>query len=231
MNASTDLPGWSVLDGPDEVAQRCASLVLEAANRAIAARGEYRLVLAGGRTPLSAYRLLAQAEADWPRWKIYYGDERCVAADDSGRNSLAARQAWLDQIALPAENHFLMPAEKGAETGALEYAVHVHAALPFDTVLLGVGEDGHVASLFPGRESAPGLVTPVHDSPKPPPDRVSLTYAALNQARQVIIMATGDGKRDAVSRWRSGEALPVNRILPNGTLHVLLDRAAAGTGP
>lgn len=220
---------WTILRDSASVAERAASRVLDAAARAVEDRGEFRLVLAGGRTPLQAYCLLAQAHVDWSAWRIYYGDERCLPAGHAERNSSAAFAAWLGKVPILASNIFTIPAERGAQAGALAYRESIRAALPFDLVLLGMGEDGHTASLFPGHpESKETLVVPVFDAPKPPSERVSLSFAALGAANRVLILATGAGKRDAVARWRAGESLPVSRIRARRRLEVILDRAAAG---
>lgn len=221
-----------VLADADAVAAETARLILDAATDAIAARGAFRLVLAGGSTPLAAYRLLARAQADWPRWHLYHGDERCLPPDSSQRNSRAADEVWLAKVPVPTEQVHAIPAEQGAEAASAAYELVVADALPFDLVLLGMGEDGHTASLFPGQEIRPGpLVMPVHDAPKPPPDRVSLTPSALCRSRQMLVLVTGTGKRAAVARWQSGEGLPVSRVAVGGNALILLDRAATPATP
>lgn len=223
------LPGVEarVLDDADAVAAEAAGLVLAAADEAIAARGAFRLVLAGGTTPLLAYRLLADAEADWARWHLYFGDERCLPMHDADRNSRAIADAWLEGAAIPPAQIHPIPAEQGAEPAARAYERVIADSLPFDLVLLGMGEDGHTASLFPGQEVLPGpLVMAVHDAPKPPPDRVSLTPSALCRSRRMLVLVTGFGKRPALARWRAGEGLPVARVAVGGNALVLLDRAA-----
>ena len=184
-------------------------------------------MLAGGRTPEAAYRLLVGADTDWSRWEIYFGDERCLPVDDAERNSRMAARALLDAVKIPTANVHTIPAEQGAEAAAKAYQPVVRAALPFDLVLLGIGEDGHTASLFPGQQHPAGqLVHAVHNAPKPPPDRVSLSAGALSEAREVLILATGAAKRTAIKAWQAGEPLPIAAIGGLACVDVLLDSAA-----
>ncbi|MFM1891518.1 MAG: 6-phosphogluconolactonase, partial [Pseudomonadota bacterium] len=147
MSAAT--VDWQVLPDAAAVAQAAAVEISAAAAAAIAARGCFRLVLAGGRTPAAAYRLLRATPQDWARWEIYFGDERCLPPDAAERNSQLALATWLRHVAVPAGQIHVIPAELGAEQAAARYAPIVAAAAPFDLVLLGIGEDGHTASLFP----------------------------------------------------------------------------------
>ncbi|MEA3413825.1 MAG: 6-phosphogluconolactonase [Pseudomonadota bacterium] len=218
---------WHVLPQGEAIAEAVAEHILRAARRAISAHGGFRLVLAGGTTPESAYRRLAEMSADWSRWSIYYGDERCVPPGDESRNSVMADRAWLDHVPIPRAHIHTVPAEHGPTRGAEEYGATVRNALPFDFVLLGMGEDGHTASLFPGQEHDDDEpVVPVYDAPKPPPERVSVNTSALNQSREVHIMVTGAGKRDAVRRWKAGEDLPVGRVHGQCGVDVWLDPEA-----
>ena len=218
---------WHVFEDADAVAAQAAQRILRAAALAIGERGRFRLVLAGGRTPEAAYRLLVSADTDWSRWEVYFGDERCLPADHPERNSLMAERAWLDSVAIPADNLHPIPAELGAEAAAEAYRAVVSNALPFDLVLLGIGEDGHTASLFPGQQHpAEELVHAVHNAPKPPPDRVSLSARALSEAREVLVLATGAGKQAAIRAWRSGERPPIATIGQPACVDVLLDGAA-----
>ncbi len=210
------------------VAAEAAARIERAASESIAERGAFHLVLAGGGTPQQAYRLLANIEAEWSRWHIYFGDERCLPADDAERNSVMAERAWLAQSPIPKEQIHPIPAERGAEAAAAAYSQTLSGVLPFDMVLLGMGEDGHTASLFPGHPlEQEGLATAVHDAPKPPPDRVSLTPRALNATRRLLFLVTGAGKHKALEQWRRGEQLPVSAIAAAGSAELLLDRAAA----
>ncbi len=218
---------WYRLDTADRVAAEAARRIVTQAQQAIAARGRFRIVLAGGSTPGRCYRRLAARDCDWARWDVYFGDERCLPADHPDRNSVMVQRSLLRQAAIPDEQVHVIPAERGPEAAARAYEPLVRAALPFDLVLAGVGEDGHTASLFPGHDWPAGrLVVPVHDAPKPPPDRVSLSLAALDDCRHMLVLATGEGKRDALRRWRDGADLPVARLAARHGVEVLADAAA-----
>jgi 6-phosphogluconolactonase len=166
-------------------------------------------------------------EVEWGRVSILFGDERCVRPDHPDSNYLMARESLLDRVA-PA-TVYRMPAELGPDVGAELYARVVAAVAPLDVVMLGVGEDGHTASLFPGHPGlkATGLAVGIRNSPKPPPERVTLTLNVLQTARRVIIVATGVGKADAVARAKRHE-VPSGMI---GGARWFIDRAAAGNLP
>ena len=203
----------------EEVAEAGAAEIAEALRD-----GASSLVLAGGTTPKRCYELLAQLDVEWGRIAVLFGDERCVPPDHPDSNYRMAKAALLDRVA-PATVH-RMPAELGPDEGADLYAEVVANIAPLDFVLLGVGEDGHVASLFPGHPllKATGLTAGIRDSPKPPPERVTLTLEAIRDARRVLILATGAGKAGAVALARRGES-------PSGMIagaKWLIDRAAAG---
>jgi 6-phosphogluconolactonase len=218
---------WHTLDTADQVANAAYQQILAAAEIAIADHGHFKLVLAGGGTPEKVYQLLAKAEADWSRWFIYYGDERCLAVDHAERNSLMAETAFLKKVAIPSEQIFTIPAEMGPELAAQQYYQVVAKALPFDMVLLGMGEDGHTASLFPGHQhNTDELTHAVYNSPKPPPERVSISAKGLSDTQQLIFLITGKNKQDAVKSWRLGEDLPVAAIIPTNPVDIYIDKAA-----
>lgn len=229
MSPGTMPAGWQVFVSADEVAGAACDVIVEAADKAIAADGVFRLVLAGGTTPEKVYHLLAKVSCDWSRWVFFLGDERCLPVDDAERNSVMAQRCLLDHINTPPDNIHFIPAELGAEQGALRYAEQLSSQLPFHLVLLGMGEDGHTASLFPGHEhDVSELVHAVHNAPKPPSDRVSLSRRCLSDAQRVLVLVTGAGKRAAAQAWRNGEALPVAAITAREQLDVFVDQAAMG---
>ena len=208
-----------VLGTAEEVAESAAAEIAAALRD-----GARSLVLTGGTSPRRCYELLSELEVEWGRVSILFGDERCVPPLDPESNYRMARESLLDRVQ-PA-TVYRIPAELGPDEGADLYAEVVSNTAPFDIVLLGVGEDGHVNSLFPGHPAlkATGLTAGIHDSPKPPPRRVTMTFAAIRDAARVIIIATGAGKAQAVAMARRGET-------PSGMItgaRWLIDRAAAG---
>jgi len=218
----TQVVNWKPHDSIELLAEAVAQRILDAADKAIASNGKFKLVLAGGTAPVKAYQLLATKQADWSRWYIYHGDERCLPVDDAERNSLVAEQKWLDLVAIPKAQIFNIPAELGAEVGAEKYASVVADAGVFDLVLLGMGEDGHTASLFPGQvHNEDELTHAVHNSPKPPSDRVSISAKALANTLELIFVVSGD-KKEAVAAWKNKEDLPVAHICPKNGVDVLL---------
>ena len=203
----------------EEVAEAAAADIGEALRG-----GAKNLVLTGGTSPKRAYELLSELNVDWGRVSVLFGDERCVPPLDPESNYRMAKESLLDRV--NPGTVYRIPAELGPDVGAELYADAVAHALPFDIVLLGVGEDGHVNSLFPGHRvlRSKALTAGVHDSPKPPRQRVTMTFEAIRDAARVIIIASGAGKANAVARARRGET-------PSGMIadaRWLIDRAAAG---
>jgi 6-phosphogluconolactonase len=201
--------------------------IVEAASRALASRGIFIICLSGGNTPRDVYRMLREVSTDWPRWHVYFGDERCLPSDDPARNSRMAAEALLDHVAIPRSQVHVIPAERGAAQAALDYAQVLEGVGDFDLALLGLGEDGHTASLFPGhdRGAAPGSadVLAVTGAPKPPPDRVTLSAARLSRAREVVFLVEGEGKRGAIARWRNRDDIPARAVNPPGGVDVLVE--------
>jgi len=222
------VPDWRVFADAGALVDALSAALCAEAAAAIAARGVFHLVLAGGTTPLALYRALARQQAGDARWHVWYGDERCLPLDHPERNSGAIEAAWLAASAIPPENRRPIPAERGSQEAATAYAEWLADVADFDLVLLGMGEDGHTASLFPGQiwDGADALA--VHDAPKPPPERVSLSAARLNRSQRVWFVITGAGKREALVRWKNGEALPVSAIRGKQQTLAWLDQAAAG---
>jgi len=206
---------WHGFTTQNDINQAVLKRILDAANEAIAARGRFSIVLAGGSTPKSVFAMLKDADADWSKWHIFYNDDRCLPVDHIERNSLMAATTWLNHVAIPKSQIHDIPTELGPVEGAKAYAKTIADFGTFDVVLLGLGEDGHTASLFPGHAVDNSAdVVPVFDSPKPPAERVTMSQNRLNDTREVIFLVTGAGKQDAVNNWWKGEPIPATLIRP-----------------
>lgn len=206
------LPEWREFADIHTLVTQLGDALCEVASRAIHERGAFHLVLAGGRTPRVLYQELAQRQAGDAHWHIWYGDERCLPTADPARNSQMAETAWLASSAIPPSQRCAIPAELGAFAAAQQYQARLANQGDFDLALLGMGEDGHTASLFPGQAWNGADVIAVTNAPKPPLERVSLSAGRLSRSRRVWFIVTGAEKREAVKRWKSGERLPVTSV-------------------
>jgi 6-phosphogluconolactonase len=223
---------WIAVADVGELRRAACGRILDAAARAIAKRGAFAISLAGGNTPRDVYAMLRAAATDWSRWHIYFGDERCAPREDPERNSRMAREAWLDHVPIPPARIHEIAAELGPEEGAAKYAQALRTVGDFDLALLGLGEDGHTASLFPGHDwgDAPGApdAIAVLEAPKPPPKRISLSASRLSRSREVLFLVAGESKRDAVAKWRSGANIPARAIRPPSGVDVLVEASLLG---
>ncbi|MFN2612166.1 MAG: 6-phosphogluconolactonase [Solirubrobacterales bacterium] len=195
------------------------------------------LALAGGDTPRPAYERLAELIDDWEDVELWLGDERLVPADDPASNYRMLSETLLERTT-GASAHPVPTEGNSAEQAATAYAELIAARVPagtsglpsFDAVLLGLGEDGHTASLFPNAPAlrAGGICVAVHDAPKPPPDRVTMTLGVLSAARTPLMLATGAGKAGAVAAvvGDPDPAVPAS-LLGAGPLELILDPEAA----
>lgn len=222
-----------VFEGPGELALAAAQYILGLARNVDG--GNFSLALAGGATPRELYAVLGRdpfaAAMPWDRVHLFWGDERAVPQDNEHSNyPLAAPLLPL----IPDKQVHRVRGELGAEQAAADYAAALEAqfggAPAFDLVLLGLGGDGHTASLFPG---SPALEADSYVAPAPAPDadprveRVTLTLPALNAARRVAFLVTGRAKAAMVKRVLDGEDLPAARVRPRDELLWFLDKAAA----
>ena len=223
-------PEWRVFADAGLLVATLADALRAEAESAIAARGVFHLVLAGGTTPLALYRALAGRKAGDAHWQVWYGDERCLPAGHPERNNVLAEAVWLSASRIPPDNRRPVPAEQGAQAAAALYGNWLKGVHDFDVVLLGMGEDGHTASLFPGHDWGVAADSPdvlaVFDAPKPPPERVSLSAARLGRSRCVWFVITGSGKHEALTHWKSGAALPVSVVQGKQETVAWLDDAA-----
>ncbi len=264
MSAALARPEIVTLPDPHALAAEAARRFVALAAEAIAQRGRFTVALAGGSTPAELYRLLAQTpwreQVDWPRTLIFFGDERCAPPDHAWSNYRMAAATLLDHVPLPPGNICRMAGERPPADAARDYAAALRRAFGlagsarprFDLVLLGLGDDGHTASLFPGTAALAERrrLVVANDPPgyvQPAVSRITLTFPALNAARAVMFLVAGAGKAEKVQailgaaesghperntgRFDAGvesKDLPAGQVRPRqGRLIWLLDRAAA----
>ncbi|MDQ7004022.1 MAG: 6-phosphogluconolactonase [Ghiorsea sp.] len=208
-----------------EAAQFVAGEVIQACTKAIATDGVFHWVLAGGSTPELCYRLLRDADMDWAKVHVWFGDERALESGHPDRNETMARHALLDHVAIPQENIHSVDFTNGTQAAAESYAKEIATIKTFDLVMLGMGEDGHTASLFPNHDTlnSNSLAVAEFDSPKPPSERVSLSFKALNNHKQCFILATGASKKGVLQDISKGADLPIT-FIENATW--VVDKAA-----
>lgn len=224
------------------LAEAVAARLINRLADAQAHRGEASIVLTGGRIAAKVYQNVLASNlrgiVDWSKVDFWWGDERFLPSGDPERNETQAREAFLDHLTVDPDRVHPMADADAVETPEdasylyreeLARAAGGEGVPAFDLLLLGIGEDGHVASLFPG---SPALISTVaavgvRDSPKPPPERVSLTLPAINSATAAWIIASGEGKAEAVDEALSKGELPAGRVKAQGHTRWLIDKDAA----
>jgi 6-phosphogluconolactonase len=228
---------FRVYPDADSLARAAAEHFITLAAEAIAAPGRFAVALAGGSTPQATYALLATAvfaaRVDWSRVHVFWGDERCVPPDHPDSNYRMAHEALLDKIPIPAENVHRIQGERPPNMAAALYQAELEAVLGvngrFDLILLGMGTDGHTASLFPGttalEERAHAVVAVYVQQLQA--WRITLTLPVINAARHVLFLVSGTAKASALARVRAGEPLPAGLVQPTqGQLIWLVERNA-----
>ena len=214
----------SVLSFNSQVNLDCnaAQFIIERAKIAIREKGSFSLVLSGGTTPVNVYKLLANEQVDFEKWHIYFGDERCFPLNHLERNSNVAESTWLSKVNILKSNIFIIPAELGNAEGALAYEKILDKNKPFDLVILGLGDDGHIASLFPTHQwDNSKQVISVSNAPKSPSDRISLTPSRLSNTEEVLFLISGKNKVNAFKQWKDGFDLPANLISAKNKISIL----------
>jgi 6-phosphogluconolactonase len=235
-----------------EMALASARKFAETVEQAVATRGVARMAISGGSTPKSTFKLLADPAGPfaktipWGKLQLFWVDERCVGPDDPESNYGVCRELLLSKVPIPAENVFRMEGELDPEVAASRYESRLRNALKlegaetpaFDLVTLGMGPDGHTASLFPHTEGLNAMNRLVIANHVPQKDvwRISLTWMVINHASEVMFEVEGPGKTDVLAEVLTGprdpERLPSQLIRPaNGRLLFLLDEAAAAKLP
>lgn len=238
-NASAKQPHVEVLPDKSALIERALALVLRAIDTAIATRDRATLALAGGSTPKPLYEALARQNLPWQKLYIFWGDERYVPINHPDSNAGMAKAAWLDQVPIPPEQIFPMPTQfDDPQAAAQEYEQTLRAAFPetpedvpqLDVILLGMGDDGHTASLFPHTNALAvrdRLITVGNKDGQP---RITFTVPLINRGKTVLFLTAGANKQHALSQVFAAEAAaedyPSRLIQPEGELWWLLDAEA-----
>jgi 6-phosphogluconolactonase len=204
----------------EAAAEAAAQAIAAELRRRLAERGRASLVATGGRSPGPVYDRLKDADLDWTRVTVTLSDERCVDADDPASNAGLVRRRLLQGAAAGAHLLPLWPVPPPAALAALQ---------PFDAAMLGMGEDGHIASLLPGDPDLAAALAPQSAAPlvavpaglgKPPLPRVSLTLSALLSARAVFLLIAGEAKREVIARAQEGVVLPVGALIAHARVRL-----------
>ncbi len=212
---------WQLFESQPSLDQAAVKKIIFLAESSIKARGKFYLVLAGGLTPKNVYTLLKNIKADWQNWQIYFSDERCLDPSHRDRNSTLAFEAWLNHVDVPMQNIHVIPSELGPAEGAHLYNKTLSQVGDFDLVVLGLGEDAHIASLFPGHSWDNNLDTlAVYNAPKPPLLRISMSPARLSRSKSVLFLVSGKEKQTAINRWKAGDAIPASIVTCNNGIDV-----------
>lgn len=213
-------PRIEVLDDAEALARAVAGDLLARLEAAQADGGEPHIALTGGSIAERIHAALGEtgptSVVDWGRVAVWWGDERFVAPDSEDRNATGARRSFLDRVGIPPDRVHEVPATDGVVSvadAAAAYGLELreHGTDRFEVLMLGIGPDGHCASLFPGHPALDvddRVAVSVTDSPKPPPERVSLTFGALNRSRAVWFVASGENKAEAVARALAPDGSP-----------------------
>lgn len=236
-----------VFDTVAALSEQIATYVAKLSAQAVASQGRFMVAISGGSMPkILAANLITEPlrqQIDWSKWHVFWADERCVPLEHADSSYRLAREHFFEQVSIPSVQIYAFDPSLEPEAAAIAYQATMAQVfqpalgqLPrFDLILLGMGEDGHTASLFPNHpllNENKRWVAPIFDSPKPPSERITLTLAVINNAENVAVIATGRGKADILPKVLDpppdSKPLPARMVQPvHGDLHWFVDKAAA----
>jgi 6-phosphogluconolactonase len=204
---------WLIFDDETSLSKALAQEILNIAKKSIFEKDCFSIVLTGGQSVLSLYKILSKADSYWDKWHIYIGDERFLPVGHKDRNDQTINEIWLDNSTIPKKNIHFIKAELGLLEARAEYENTLKRIDKFDVVLLSMGEDGHIASLFPNHSyPKEQLVVIEQNSPKPPKERISMSYQQLNKAHYVFKLIIGESKQKAVTLLEQNVNLPITKV-------------------
>ena len=204
---------WLIFNDEMSLSKALAQEILNIAKKSIFKKDCFSIVLTGGQSVLNLYKILSKSDSNWGKWHIYIGDERFLPAGHKDRNDQIINEIWLDNSPVPKKNIHFIKAELGLLEARVEYENTLKKNDKFDVVLLSMGEDGHIASLFPGHKYPENRSVIIEKkSPKIPRQRLSMSYKQLNKSTYVFKIILGQPKRQAISLIFQGYDLPINRV-------------------
>ena len=213
---------FKTYENPQAVAEAAADYLFQKISNCVADKGQCHVVLPGGSTPAQCLELLSQKPLPWNNIHWYPGDERCLPVGHKDRNDFMMVDKLFSQLSQSLKSQVLknfhsIPAELGPEKGAEIFYKLIKSIGNFDIVILGMGEDGHTASLFPQNEALTDLrcVVPVYHAPKPPAERITIGLSWLTQAAECVVITTGNSKYEALQLVQQGIELPIALVKPD----------------
>ncbi len=204
---------WHTFSNIDKLSSQLANNILNIAERSIERGEKFNIVLTGGRSVLTLYTILSKSNSNWSNWHIYIGDERCLPKGHKDRNDRMINEIWLKNNFIPKNNIHFIKAELGVIEAIREYKTAIGKVDKFDVVLLSVGDDGHIASLFPNHSIPKDKdIVIINNSPKYPKRRISMSYKKLNNASNIFKILVGSSKQNVTKLMLNNKNLPVNNI-------------------
>ena len=204
---------WLIFDDEMSLSEALAQEILNIAKKSISEKNCFSIVLTGGQSVLNLYKILSKSDSNWEKWYIYIGDERCVPMRHKDRNDQVINEIWLDNSTISKNNIHFIQAELGLIEAQKEYEKVLKKIDKFDVVLLSVGEDGHVASLFPNHSYPDNKMVVIEsNSPKSPKQRLSMSYKQLNKSNYIFKLLIGKSKQQAVHLLQKNTNLPMTKV-------------------
>jgi len=204
---------WLIFDDKMSLSKALAQEILNIAKKSIFEKDCFSIVLTGGQSVLNLYKILSKSDSNWEKWHIYIGDERCVPMRHKDRNDQVINEIWLDNSTISKNNIHFIQAELGLIEAQKEYEKVLKKIDKFDVVLLSVGEDGHVASLFPNHSYPDNKMVVIEsNSPKSPKQRLSMSYKQLNKSNYIFKLLIGKSKQQAVHLIQNNINLPITKV-------------------
>jgi 6-phosphogluconolactonase len=204
---------WIIFNNKNSLSRVLALEILNIAEKSIFKKNFFSIVLTGGQSTLSLYKILSESDSNWSKWHVYISDERFLPKNHEDRNDSNIYKIWLNDSLIPKENIHFIQAELGLVSAQNKYERMLNKVDKFDVLLLSIGEDGHISSLFPGHKYCEiGNVVIERNSPKLPKERISMSYNRLNNTVNVFKIVTGEHKQIIVKKLLDGDKFPANYI-------------------